>query len=145
MPGLIESRPLDLQLTISGQTAFPTPTWLCLGSGRVVADPDITLRWQPVNRLQDTLGSHVEGTAKSRSRFDSDSVIDRRRDSLLAAQVAFRRLNGDMPQKELYLLRGRTGSLLNPALIANRRIPMVSFPSPSSPVLIWIELEWESL
>ena len=58
-----------------------------------------------MNRLQDTLGSHVEGTAKSRSRFDSDSVIDRRRDSLLAAQVAFRRLNGDMPQKELDLLQ----------------------------------------
>ena len=52
-----------------------------------------------------TLWDPCERTAKSRSGFDSDSVIDRRPNPLLAAQVAFRRLNGDMPQKELDLLQ----------------------------------------
>ena len=89
----------------------------------------ITLRWQPVNRLQDTLGSHIERTAKSRSRFDSDSVIDRRRDSLLAAQVAFRRLNGDMPQKELDLLQFSSAASQSRAQV-RRRSCGASFSTP---------------
>ncbi len=35
------------------------------------------------------------------ARFDSDSIIERRLNPLLAAQAAFGRLNGNMPQKEL--------------------------------------------
>jgi hypothetical protein len=42
---------------------------------------------------------------RSRTRFDSDLIIHRRSNSLLATQVAFRRLNGNMSQKELDLFQ----------------------------------------
>jgi hypothetical protein len=49
-------------------------------------------------------GCHLERRHSS-ARFDPNSIIDRRTNPLFAAEVAFRRLNGDMPQKELDLLQ----------------------------------------
>ena len=70
---------------------------------------------------------------RSRTRFNSDSVIDRRLNPLLATQVAFRRLDGNMPQKELDLFQlsscrvaeaGAGASLMpHAALAALCRIP----------------------
>jgi hypothetical protein len=42
---------------------------------------------------------------RSRTRFDSDLIIHRRSNSLLATQIAFRRLNGNMSQEELHLFQ----------------------------------------
>lgn len=43
-------------------------------------------------------------TTASRIRFDTDTIIHGRSNSLLAAQVAFGGLNRNMPQQELNLL-----------------------------------------
>jgi hypothetical protein len=44
-------------------------------------------------------------------RLDPDPIIDRRLNPLLAAEVAFRGLNGDVPQKELYLFQLSSSSV----------------------------------
>jgi hypothetical protein len=43
--------------------------------------------------------------------LDPDLIIDHRSNPLLATQVAFRRLNGNMPQKELDLFQLPSGSM----------------------------------
>src|SRR5437899_9756521 len=43
--------------------------------------------------------------------FDSDAIIDRRPNPLLAAKVSLGRLNGDMSQQELDLLQFASGSV----------------------------------
>ena len=52
---------------------------------------------------------------KLSARFDSNSVINRRPNPLLAAQVAFGRLNGDMPQKELDLFQLSSRGVAEPS------------------------------
>ena len=47
----------------------------------------------------------VADTSSRRGRFEADLVVDRISESLLAAQVAFRRLNAHVAQQELNLLR----------------------------------------
>ena len=63
--------------------------------------PNAALSTLVHHRLQFPSGD----TGDSDPRLDSDSIIDRRPNPLLATQVAFSGLNGDVSQKELDLLQ----------------------------------------
>jgi hypothetical protein len=43
--------------------------------------------------------------ANSKSRLNSNPIVNRRSNSLLATQVTFRRLNGNVPEKKLDLFQ----------------------------------------
>ena len=69
------------------------------------------------------------GHCRSNARFDTNSVIDRGRNSLLAGKVAFRRLNRDLAQKELDLLQFSSRRVAESGQVL-RRSCGASFSSP---------------
>jgi len=52
--------------------------------------------------------------SSSASRFDADAVIDRAANPLLAAQIPLGGLNGNVPEKKLYLLQFATCGMAQP-------------------------------
>jgi hypothetical protein len=60
--------------------------------------------------------------------LDPDSIIDRRSNPLLATQVAFRRLNGNMPQKELDLFQLPSRSMAEAGAAATQSCANFSNP-----------------
>ena len=80
-----------------------------------------------------TVGSSAIRTRSPTSafRFDADAVIDRAANTLLAAQIPLRGLNGNVPEKKLYLLQFATRGMAQPGTLrrrscgASRSIPAV--------------------
>jgi hypothetical protein len=69
------------------------------------------------------------------TRFDSNSIIDRRLNSLFTAQVAFRRLNGNMTQKELDLFQLSSRGVAEAGACAAQIMPIMllfQLPAPTT-------------
>jgi hypothetical protein len=60
-------------------------------------------------------------------RFDADAIVDGPANALLATQITFGRLDGDVPEKKLYLFQFSTGRMAEsgarPAKIVRRKPP----------------------
>jgi hypothetical protein len=73
-------------------------------SGGIVARLSRCFRFAPANSRFVGYSSRTS-PATQRFWFDSDAIIDRRPNPLLAAKVSLGRLNRDMSQQELDLLQ----------------------------------------